>query len=103
MRLSCQMDGRRERDEEDGMSEWTDRLAEALGVPPIDDEQEATLLRASRDIAHRVERRDTPLSTYLLGVAVGQRVAGGTPEPAASREVLEAALALLPAIEPEDG
>ena len=84
------------------MSEWTDRLAEALGVTPHDEGQEASLLKASREIAHRVERRDTPLSTYLLGVAAGQRVAAGTPGAAAIREVVDAALALLPPEDPED-
>jgi hypothetical protein len=84
------------------MSEWTDRLAEALGVTPLDEAQQASLLNASREIAHRVERRDTPLSTYLLGVAAGQRVAAGTPGAAAIREVVDAALTLLPPDDPED-
>jgi hypothetical protein len=76
-----------------GMSEWTDRLAAALDVTPLDAGQESSILKASREIAHRVERRDTPLSTYLLGVAVGQRAAASPDE---LQQVLDAALALLP-------
>jgi hypothetical protein len=79
------------------MSEWTDRLATALEVTSLDAGQEASILKASREIAHRVERRDTPLSTYLLGVAVGQRGS----DPAALKQVLDAALALLPPEVPE--
>ena len=81
------------------MSEWTDELAEALGVAPLDAREESSILQASREIAHRVERRDTPLSTYLLGVAVGRRDAASTPD--ALRQVLDAALALLPPEEAE--
>jgi hypothetical protein len=80
------------------MSEWTDRLAAALEVTPLDAGAESSILKASREIAHRVERRDTPLSTYLLGVAVGQRAAS-TPD--ALKQVLDAALAMLPPEAPE--
>jgi len=83
------------------MSDWMDRLAETLEVAPLDADQQASLLRASREIAHRVERRETPLSTYLLGMAVGSRVAAGADPADALSEVVSALLALLPADSPE--
>ena len=35
------------------------------------------LLRVARDVAHRVERKDTPLATFLLGMHVARRTADG--------------------------
>ncbi len=78
------------------MSDWTDRLASDLGVPMLTGSAETTLLRASRDVAHRVERKDTPISTYLLGVAAGMRIGDGTEPDAALREVLEVLGSALP-------
>ncbi len=78
------------------MSEWTYRLAETLGVTRIDPAQESSLLRASREIAHRVERKDTPLTTYLIGVAVGTATAAGTDAGDALNAALDAVLAALP-------
>ena len=59
------------------MSDWTDRLAEALEVTPLDDEHEAHLLEAARAVAHEVERKDTPVASYLMGAAAGARIAAG--------------------------
>jgi len=85
------------------MSDWTDRLAETLGVPPLDAAQQSSLLNASREVAHRVERKETPLSTYLIGVAAGARIAGGMSAPDALKEVMDAVLALLPPEAPDVG
>ena len=84
------------------MSEWTDRLAQTLGVAPIDAGLEDPLLHASREVAHRVERKDTPLSTYLLGLAAGARVAAGTDPADALREVVDMLVATLPPAPPRD-
>ena len=73
------------------MSTWTDRLASALGVPPLSEEQAERLLDASRDVSHRVERKETPLSTFLVGAAAGAAIANGA-EPG---EALDAALTTL--------
>lgn len=83
------------------MSDWTDRLAQTLGVAPIGTEQQALLLHASREIAHRIERKETPLSTFLLGVAAGARMSAGADVSAALREVVDLMLALLPPEAPE--
>jgi hypothetical protein len=54
---------------------WIDELAEALGVQPLNAADSDALLRTAGDVAHRVERKVTPLSTFLLGVAVGRGAA----------------------------
>jgi len=35
------------------------------------------MLSLSRDVAHEVERKMAPLSTYLAGIHVGRRLAEG--------------------------
>jgi hypothetical protein len=66
----------------------------------MDQDTETRLLDASRDIAHRVERKDTPLSTYLLGVAVGTRIAAGDADEEAFDHVLQTLARTLPVDEP---
>ena len=50
---------------------WLDVVGAVLGVDaadvPVDD-----LLDLTRDVAHNVERKYAPLTTYMLGVAAGQ-------------------------------
>jgi hypothetical protein len=77
--------------------EWIDRLAEALGVDALDDRQAAALLGAARDVAHRVERKTTPLAAYLMGAAAGGQVAAGKSPAAALDEVLAVLDSSLPA------
>lgn len=79
--------------------EWLDRLAEALGTRPAGRQEIGAMLRLSRDVAHRVERRMAPLSTYLAGMHVGRRTAEGAGAQEALREVLDAARALIPQAE----
>ncbi|MFM7719067.1 MAG: DUF6457 domain-containing protein [Actinomycetota bacterium] len=55
------------------MEPWIDRLAQALGSEPLAPTEQEALLEAAREVAHGVERRVTPLSTFLVGVAVGRR------------------------------
>jgi hypothetical protein len=78
------------------MDDWIDRLADALGVEPPSAAETSDILSAARDVAHRVERRITPVSTYLLGVAVGGRVAGGAWRPDALRDALAELGPILP-------
>jgi hypothetical protein len=83
------------------MPTWIDELADSLGVPPLTEEEVAGLLSLAGDVAHRVERRVTPLSTFLLGMAVARGEAGG----AGRRQSMEAASGvlrgLLPDVEPD--
>lgn len=49
---------------------WLELVSRELG---IDVEIElGALLDTARDVAHNVERKATPLTTFLLGVAVGR-------------------------------
>lgn len=50
---------------------WPDELAEALGQPALGDDEIAEVLDVARDVAHTTERRYAPLSTFLIGLAVG--------------------------------
>lgn len=59
------------------MKEWTDRLSEALGEEALSREEVARILGVSREVAHRVERKLTPLAAFLLGSAVGRSLATG--------------------------
>ncbi len=59
------------------METWIDDLAHALGEEPLSPQEVDTLLGVARDVAHGVERKITPLSTFLLGAAVGRRLAAG--------------------------
>ncbi|HLB61216.1 MAG TPA: DUF6457 domain-containing protein [Actinomycetota bacterium] len=71
------------------MEGWIDRLAAELGDDPLSEDEVSRLLAVSRDVAHRVERKITPLSTFLLGAAVGRATESG----AARAEALVSALA----------
>jgi hypothetical protein len=78
---------------------WIDQLAEALGEEPLDGAEITLLLSAARDVAHRVERRTTPLAAFLLGAAAGRATAAGTPRDAALRAGLGTVRLLLPEAE----
>ena len=59
------------------MGNWVELAAERLEVETIDDDMQERLLGVARDVAHGVERKLTPIATYLLGAAVERRVAAG--------------------------
>lgn len=50
---------------------WLDAVARELNIDAAVDP--GPLLSTARDVAHNVERKATPLTTFLIGVAVGQR------------------------------
>lgn len=83
------------------MDTWIDDLARALGQDPLSEDDVETLLAVARDVAHRVERRITPLSTFLLGAAVGRREAAGADRASALAEGLATLRGLLPEASPE--
>lgn len=66
--------------EEHDMDNWVDALTRALELPTAVDTE--TVLDVARDVAHNVERRAAPVTTYLVGVAVG---GGMAPEVAVER------------------
>lgn len=55
------------------MDNWVDALTRALELPSAVDTE--TVLDVARDVAHNVERRAAPVTTYLVGVAVGRGMA----------------------------
>jgi uncharacterized protein DUF6457 len=59
------------------MDAWLEALATTLGVDPLTDDQVMELLGVARDVAHGVERRATPLATFLLGAAAQRRIGNG--------------------------
>jgi len=81
---------------------WIDQLAEALGQAPASPAETSEILTVARDVAHRVERKLTPVSTYLLGVAVGRRMGGGAGRAEALAAEAAALRSTLPDASPED-
>lgn len=59
------------------MEDWLQTAAGGLGVDPVDDDMAERLLGVARDVAHGVERKLTPIATFMLGEAVQRRVAAG--------------------------
>ena len=85
------------------MDDWIEQLAAALGEEPLSQEEMNRLLGVARDVAHRVERKVTPLAAFLLGSAVGRRVSAGARRPDAMAGALETLRAALPEGRPEGG
>ena len=75
---------------------WLDSLTEALGEPPVDRVHIGAMLKLSRDVAHGVERKLAPLSTFVAGLHVARRTGQGATPAEAVQEVLDAAAALTP-------
>lgn len=77
--------------------EWLDRLASSLGEQKPSRGEIGWVLRLARDVAHGVERKLAPVSTFMAGTYVARRRAEGASTEAAQREVDEAIAALMPA------
>jgi hypothetical protein len=76
--------------------EWVDRLATELRLDKLSKHESDHLLSASREVAHRVERKATPLAMYVVGLAVGAQLADrGRDE--AIEDVIHTLLVRLPA------
>jgi hypothetical protein len=56
------------------LQEWLSAVSDELGLADVEitDDLVTTLLDVARDAAHEVERVAAPLTTFLLGVAVGR-------------------------------
>jgi len=79
------------------LDEWIDELARALGEGPMEPKEMGAILKMARDVAHGVDRKMAPLSTFLVGVSEGRRVAEGSSRESALADAIEAARALIPA------
>jgi hypothetical protein len=73
-----------------------DQLASAQGTPALSEAEVETLLGVARDVAHRVERKVTPLAAFLLGMAVERRIADGASRGPALEDAVAALEGLLP-------
>lgn len=78
------------------MSGWIDDLADALQVDRLTTSETDRLLRIARDVAHRVERKGTPLASFLLGMHVARRTTAGSPRAVALDDAIALAEARLP-------
>ena len=80
------------------MTSWIDELARTFGEEPLSNAETGQLLRVARDVAHRVERKETPLAAFLLGM----RVARATSETSSRGEALADAVAAIDAMLPAE-
>jgi hypothetical protein len=83
------------------MDTWIDGLARSLGEEPLTSDEITRLLDAAGDVAHRVERKMTPLSTFVVGCAVGRKLASGSDRNDAISETLRQLESLLPPPAPD--
>jgi hypothetical protein len=83
------------------MENWIDELARSLGEAPLTTTEMNRLLGAAGDVAHRVERKMTPLSTFVIGCAVGRTLAGGAERAEALNDALGRLESLLPPEAPD--
>ena len=82
------------------MGEWIEDLATACGQEPLTETETGELLRIAREVAHRVERKGTPLAAFLLGMRTAERVASGSRRAEVLAEEIRAIEGnLLPAVE----
>jgi hypothetical protein len=78
---------------------WIEDFATALGDAPLTAEEGSLLLDAARDVAHTVERKITPLSTFLMGAAVERARADGLSRAEALSEIMRSLHETLPSAE----
>ena len=80
--------------------DWVDGLAAELGLDALSKHETEHLLSASREVAHRVERKVTPLAMYVVGLSVGREMADRTRDDAIE-DAVHALLLRLPPAEQE--
>jgi hypothetical protein len=65
--------------------EWVEEARAALGLE--DDVDVDMILGIARDVAHEVERRAAPVTTFLIGLAAGRAGGGANAEETAAASV----------------
>jgi hypothetical protein len=80
--------------------QWIDELAGALEAEPLSEDEVERLLNVARDVAHGVERKITPLASFLLGMSVQRGLASGHARGAALDGAIAALRAVLPSAQP---
>jgi hypothetical protein len=82
--------------EEERAMQWIDQLAGVLGAEPLSEDEIDRLLSVARDVAHGVERKITPLASFLLGMNVERRMGDGGSRSEAMDAAIEELRATLP-------
>lgn len=74
------------------LEEWLDTLAAELNLGDVDMDTDAmhTVLDLARDAAHQIDRPAAPLTSYLVGVAVGRGASLGATAASATELALNA-------------
>ena len=85
------------------MREWEAELATALGEDALAPEELGIVLRLSRDVAHRTERKLAPVAAYLAGAHAGRLATEGGSRADALRDAERAIRAILPESADEPG
>ena len=67
------------------LEQWVDDVCAELGIDPEVDTD--LILGLARDVAHGVERRAAPVTTFLIGLAAGRAGGGADAEQAAAAKV----------------
>ena len=72
---------------------WLRILADELGLSDVhlDDDALHTILDLARDAAHEIERPAAPLTSFLVGIAVGRGQALGSAAAKATSRLLDEA------------
>jgi hypothetical protein len=78
--------------------DWVDRLAADLHLDALSAHEKEHVLSASREVAHRVERKATPSAMYVIGLAVGTQTGERTRDDAIE-DAIHALLLRLPPVE----
>jgi Domain of unknown function (DUF6457) len=78
------------------MNNWIDELAREVGEQPLTAAEMEQLLDTARDVAHRVERKMTPVSAFVIGCAVGRKLASGADRAEALSATVRKLESLLP-------
>jgi uncharacterized protein DUF6457 len=85
------------------VDEWMDRMAQAIGEEPMTPAEAGAILKLAREVAHGVERKVAPLSTFLAGVYVGRQTGAGISRQDALARAVEAARDLIPSRQGDEG
>jgi len=78
--------------------EWVNTLAADLHLDALSAHENDHLLSASREVAHRIERKATPLAMYVVGLSVGAQL-GERKRDDAIEDAIHALLLRLPPVE----
>jgi hypothetical protein len=78
--------------------EWVNGLASELQLETLSKHEADHVLSAAREVAHRVERKATPLAMYVAGLAVGRQL-GDRARDDAIEDVIHTLLLRLPEAE----